>query len=54
MPWQAGVADVGSVTAIIGLLLATAYLSSQSIAAVLLCPDRAHGLIGRAVDSCGA
>lgn len=32
--WQAGVADAGAVVAIIGLLLATAYLSAEAITAV--------------------
>ncbi|HYO03698.1 MAG TPA: FtsX-like permease family protein, partial [Mycobacterium sp.] len=42
-PWQAGVADGGAVTAIIGLLLSAAYLSAQAITAVRPRPDRAHG-----------
>jgi putative ABC transport system permease protein len=40
--WQAGFANAGAVTAIIGLLLATAYLSAQVIASIRLRPDRAH------------
>lgn len=42
LPWQAGIADGGAVTAIIGLLMAAAYLSAQAITAVRLRPDRAH------------
>lgn len=37
--WQAAVADGGAVVAIIGLLLATAYLSAQAIATVRLRAD---------------
>ncbi len=42
-PWQAGVADGGAVTAIIGVLLATAYLAAQTIAAIRLRPHRTRG-----------
>lgn len=42
-PWQAGVADGGAVTAIIGLLMATAYLSAQAITTVRPRADRKHG-----------
>jgi putative ABC transport system permease protein len=42
-PWQAGVANVGVVIVIVGLLLAAAYLSSQVIASIRLPPDRPHG-----------
>jgi putative ABC transport system permease protein len=42
-PWQAAVANAGVVTAIIGLLLAAAYLSAQAINAIRPRPDRAHG-----------
>lgn len=41
--WQAVVADGGAVIAIIGLLLAAAYLSAQAIATVRRRPDRARG-----------
>ncbi|HTM85373.1 MAG TPA: FtsX-like permease family protein, partial [Mycobacterium sp.] len=41
--WQAAVADGGAVLAIIGLLLAAAYLSAQMIASVRRRPDRARG-----------
>jgi putative ABC transport system permease protein len=41
--WQAGVADGGAVIAIIGVLLATAYLSAQTITTLRLRPDRTHG-----------
>jgi putative ABC transport system permease protein len=42
-PWQAGVANVGVVIVIVGLLLAAAYLSAQVIASIRLPPDRPHG-----------
>jgi putative ABC transport system permease protein len=42
-PWQAGLANGGTVVAIVGLLLAAAYLSAQVIAAIRLRPDRTHG-----------
>jgi putative ABC transport system permease protein len=42
-PWQAGVANGGVVIAIIGLLLAAAYLSAQVITLIPPRPDRAHG-----------
>ncbi|MGH3563656.1 MAG: FtsX-like permease family protein, partial [Mycobacterium sp.] len=42
-PWQAAVADGGAVTAIIGLLMATAYLSAQAITAVRPRPGRTRG-----------
>src|SRR5574337_277290 len=41
--WQAGVADSGAVIAIIGLLMATAYLSAQAITSIRTRPDRSHG-----------
>jgi putative ABC transport system permease protein len=41
--WQAGVANGGVVIAIVGLLLAAAYLSAQVIASIRLRPDRTHG-----------
>ncbi|HEU4361432.1 MAG TPA: FtsX-like permease family protein [Mycobacterium sp.] len=40
--WQAAVADGGAVTAIIGLLLATAYLSAQAISTIRSRPGRAR------------
>lgn len=42
-PWQAGIANGGVVIAIVGLLLAAAYLSAQVIASIQLRPDRTHG-----------
>src|SRR3984957_16030700 len=42
-PWQAGLANGGTVVAIVGLLLAAAYLSAQVIAAIRLRPDRTRG-----------
>jgi putative ABC transport system permease protein len=42
-PWQAGAANVAVVAAIIGLLLAAAYLSAQVIALIRPRPDRVHG-----------
>jgi putative ABC transport system permease protein len=41
--WQAVVADGGAVIAIIGVLMATAYLSAQTITTLRLQPDRPHG-----------
>lgn len=40
--WQAGVADAGAVVAIVGLLLAAAYLSAQAVTAIRHRPDRTH------------
>jgi putative ABC transport system permease protein len=42
-PWQAGIANGGVVIAVVGLLLAAAYLSAQVIASIRLRPDRTHG-----------
>jgi len=42
-PWQAGLANVGVVIVIVGLLLAAAYLSAQVIASIRIPPDRSHG-----------
>jgi putative ABC transport system permease protein len=42
-PWQAVIANGAAVVAIVGLLLAAAYLSAQFIAAIQLRPDRTHG-----------
>jgi putative ABC transport system permease protein len=42
-PWQAGIANGGVVIAIVGLLLAAAYLSAQIIASIQLKPDRTRG-----------
>jgi putative ABC transport system permease protein len=42
-PWQAGIANGGAVIAIVGLLLAAAYLSAHIIASIKLRPDRTHG-----------
>jgi putative ABC transport system permease protein len=42
-PWQAVVADVGVVIAVVGLLTAAAYLSAQLISLARLRPDRARG-----------
>lgn len=42
-PWQATVANAGTVIAIIGSLLAAAYLSARLIASVRLPPDRPRG-----------
>ncbi|MBO0879239.1 MAG: FtsX-like permease family protein, partial [Mycobacterium sp.] len=42
-PWQAGIANGGVVIAIVGLLLAAAYLSAQLIASIPLRPDHRHG-----------
>ena len=41
--WQATVADGGAVVAIVGLLLATAYLSAQAITSARLHPSRTGG-----------
>lgn len=41
--WQAILADVGAVVALIGLLLATAYLSAQAITSVRPRPDKSRG-----------
>ncbi|MGV0624309.1 FtsX-like permease family protein [Mycolicibacter minnesotensis] len=41
--WQAILADIGAVVALIGLLLATAYLSAQAITSVRPRPDKAGG-----------
>ena len=41
-PWQAVVANGGVVIAIVGLLLAAAYLSAQVIASIRLRPERKH------------
>ncbi|MEO9015924.1 MAG: FtsX-like permease family protein [Mycobacterium sp.] len=43
LPWQAVAADVGAVVAIIGLLLATAYLSAQAITSIRPRAKGAHG-----------
>jgi putative ABC transport system permease protein len=42
-PWEAGVANAGTVIAVVGLLLAAAYLSAQAIASIRLPPDRTRG-----------
>jgi putative ABC transport system permease protein len=42
-PWQARVANGGAVIAIVGLLLAAAYLSAQVIASIRPRPDRGRG-----------
>lgn len=42
-PWQAMVANGATVLAIVGLLLAAAYLSAEVIASIRLRPDRTHG-----------
>jgi putative ABC transport system permease protein len=42
-PWQAGVANVGVLIVIVGLLLAAAYLSAQIITSIRLPPDRRRG-----------
>lgn len=42
-PWEARVANGGAVVAIVGLLLAAAYLSAQMIASIRLRPDRTRG-----------
>src|SRR6201988_3151677 len=39
-PWEASVANAGTVTAGVGLLLAAAYLSAQAIASIRFPPDR--------------
>jgi putative ABC transport system permease protein len=42
-PWQAAVANGGTVIAIVGFLLAAAYLSAQLVASIRLKPGRTHG-----------
>ncbi|MGB8208886.1 MAG: FtsX-like permease family protein, partial [Mycobacterium sp.] len=42
-PWEASVANAGTVTAVVGLLLAAAYLSAQAIASIRFPPDRTRG-----------
>jgi putative ABC transport system permease protein len=42
-PWQAGVANGGVIAAIVGLLVAAAFLSAQLITSLRPRPDRAHG-----------
>ena len=42
-PWEASVANAGTVIAVIGLLLAAAYLSAQAIASIRFPPDRTPG-----------
>ena len=44
-PWQAAIANGAVVVAIVGLLLAAAYLSAQILAAIRLQPDRAHSAV---------
>ncbi|MGV0747436.1 FtsX-like permease family protein [Mycolicibacter heraklionensis] len=41
--WQAMIADAGAVVALIGLLLATAYLSAQAITSLRPRPDKSSG-----------
>lgn len=41
--WQAIIADVGAVVALVGLLLATAYLSAQAITSVRPKPNKSRG-----------
>src|SRR5690625_834328 len=41
--WQAAIADAGAVVAIIGLLLATAYLSAQAITSLRPKPSKSRG-----------
>ena len=41
--WQAIIADIGAVVALIGLLLATAYLSAQAITSLRPKPDKSSG-----------
>ncbi|OBY32323.1 FtsX-like permease family protein [Mycolicibacter kumamotonensis] len=41
--WQAALADAGAVVAIIGLLLATAYLSAQAITSLRTKPSKSRG-----------
>lgn len=43
--WQAALADAGAVSAIIGLLLAAAYLSAQAVTALRPRPDRTGGAL---------
>jgi putative ABC transport system permease protein len=42
-PWQAGFANGGVVIAVVGLLLAAAYLSARVVASIRLQPDRTLG-----------
>jgi putative ABC transport system permease protein len=42
-PWEASVANAGTVIAVVGLLLAAAYLSAQAIASIRLPPDLTRG-----------
>jgi putative ABC transport system permease protein len=42
-PWEASVANAGTVIAVVGLLLAAAYLSAQAIASIRLPPGRMRG-----------
>ena len=42
-PWEASVANAGTVIAVVGLLLAAAYLSAQAIASIRLPLDRTRG-----------
>jgi putative ABC transport system permease protein len=42
-PWEASVANAGTVIAVIGLLLAAAYLSAQAIASIRFPPGRTQG-----------
>ncbi|HEX7323519.1 MAG TPA: FtsX-like permease family protein [Mycobacterium sp.] len=49
--WQAVVADGGAVVAIIGLLLATAYLSAQAVTAARLRPSSAGATLTVALNS---
>ncbi|MBV8293071.1 MAG: FtsX-like permease family protein, partial [Mycobacterium sp.] len=42
-PWQAGFANGGVVIAVVGLLLAAAYLSARVVASIRLRPDRTLG-----------
>jgi putative ABC transport system permease protein len=41
--WEANIANAGTVIAVVGLLLAAAYLSAQAIAAIRLPPGRTRG-----------
>ncbi|UVO13595.1 FtsX-like permease family protein [Mycobacterium sp. SVM_VP21] len=41
--WQAIIADIGAVVALVGLLLATAYLSAQAITSLRPRPDKSSG-----------
>jgi len=42
-PWEASIANAGTVIAVVGLLLAAAYLSAQAIAAIRFSPGRTRG-----------